>query len=46
MYADETHLTYAADDICSISLNQDLSNINLWLIANKLTLSMTKLNLC
>ena len=44
MYADDTHLTYADNDICSTeaSLNQDLSNINRWLIANKLTLSMTK----
>ena len=44
MYADDTHLTYAENDICSIeaSLNQDLSNINRWLIANKLTLNMTK----
>ena len=44
MYADDTHLTYADNDICSIeaSLNQDLSNINHWLIANKLTHSMTK----
>ena len=43
MYADDTHLTYA-DNICSIetALNQDLSNINRWLIANKLTLNMTK----
>ena len=41
---DDTHLTYADNDICSIeaSLNQDLSNINHWLIANKLTLNMTK----
>ena len=44
MYADDTHLTYADNDICSIeaSLNQDSSNINRWLIANKLTLNMTK----
>ena len=44
MYADDTQLTYADNDICSIeaSLNQDLSNINRWLIANKLTLNMTK----
>ena len=44
MYADDTHLTYSHNDICSIeaSLNQDLSNINRWLIANKLTLNMTK----
>ena len=46
MYADDsiTHLTYADNDICSLeaSLNQDLSNINRCLIANKLTLNMTK----
>jgi len=44
MYADDTHLTYADNDICPIeaSLNQDLSNINRRLIANKLTLNMTK----
>ena len=44
MYADDTRLIYADNDICSIeaSLNQDLSNINRWLIANKLTLNMTK----
>ena len=44
LYADDTHLTYADNDICSIeaSLKQDLSNINRWLIANKLTLNMTK----
>ena len=37
-------LTYADSNICSIeaSLNQDLSNINRWLISNKLTLNMTK----
>ena len=44
MYADDTHLAYANNDISSIeaSFNQDLSNINRWLIANKLTLNMTK----
>ena len=44
MYADDTHFTYADNDICSLeaSLNQDLLNINNWLIANKLTLNMTK----
>ena len=44
MYADDTHLKYADNDIGSIeaSLNQDLSDINRWLIANKLTLDMTK----
>ena len=44
MYADDTRLTYADKDIFSIeaSLSQDLSNINRWLISNKLTLNMTK----
>ena len=44
MYADDTYLTYADNDICSLeaSLNQDWLNINNWLIANKLTLNMTK----
>ena len=40
MYADDTHLTYADRDIDSIlvPLNQDLININHWVIVNKLTL--------
>ena len=44
MYEDKTHLTYADNDIYTIeaSLNQDLSNINCWLSANKLTPNMTK----
>ena len=45
MYADDVHLTYADNDICSIeaSLNQDLSNINRWLIVRyRLILNMTK----
>ena len=44
MHADDTHLTYADNDICSMeaSLNQDLSNINRWLTANKLAPNMTK----
>ena len=44
MYADDTHLTYAgfsADNIQSC-LNDDLVNVSNWLIANKLTLNMTK----
>ena len=47
MYADDTHLTYADSDICSpeASLNQDLLNINNWLIADILTLNMTKTEL-
>ena len=44
MYADDTHLTYAgfsADNI-QTCLNDDLVNVSNWLIANKLTLNMTK----
>ena len=38
-YADDTHLTYSNGNIHSVqsSLNEDLLNINRWLIANKLT---------
>ena len=44
MYADDTHLTYSNGNIHSVqsSLNEDLLNINRWLIANKLTHNMTK----
>ena len=44
MYADDTHLTYADKDVSIIQscLNEDLQNISTWLIANKLTLNMTK----
>ena len=37
MYVDDTHLTYLTGNIRSIqsSLNEDLLNINRWLIANK-----------
>ena len=44
MYADDTRLTYAgfsADNI-QFFLNDDLVNVSNWLIANKLTLKMTK----
>ena len=43
-YADDMHLTYADKDLNIIqsSLNEDLLNISKWLIANKLTLNMTK----
>ena len=39
MYADDTHLTYADNDICSLEASLNISN---WLIANKLTLNRTK----
>ena len=44
MYADNTHLTYASDNVENIEsyLNQDLENIYSWLRANRLTLNMTK----
>ena len=44
MYADDTHLTYADKDVNIIQscLNEDLLNISKWLIANKLTLNMSK----
>ena len=44
MYADDTHLTYADSDVNAIKtcLKEDLQNISDWLIANKLTLNMTK----
>ena len=45
MYADDTHLAYAgfsADNIQSC-VNDDLVNVSNWLIANKLTLNMTKI---
>ena len=44
MYADDKHLTYADKDVNIIQscLNKHLINIRKWLIANKLTLNMTK----
>ena len=48
MYADDTHLTYAGDDGGSIesSLSDDLLNVHTCLDAIKLTLNMTKTELC
>ena len=44
MYADDTHLTFASNNMKDIEfyLNQDLANVNQWLIANKLTLNQSK----
>lgn len=44
MYADDTYLTYADNNVGSIesSLSEGLLNVNTWLNANKLTLNMTK----
>ena len=37
MYAEDTNLTYSGSDINTIQfhLNEDLENINEWLISNK-----------
>ena len=44
MYADDTHLTFASNDITHLEqgLNQDLAKVNEWLAANKLTLNKSK----
>ena len=44
MYADDTHLTYADNDISKIelNLNQHLVNVSEWLVVNKLTLNKSK----
>ena len=44
MYADDTHLTFAHNDINVINeaLNWDLDLVNSWLISNKLALNTTK----
>ena len=44
MYADDTHLTYASNNIHNIQtcLNEDLENVHNWRRAKRLTLNMTK----
>ena len=44
MYADDTNLSLAGNNVLHIeqNLNQDLENVNEWLIANKLTLNQSK----
>ena len=44
MYADDTSITFASNDIYQINecVNSDLCNIHNWLSANKLTLNMSK----
>ena len=44
MYADDTNLSFAGNNVLDIeqNLNQDLKNVNEWLIANKLTLNQSK----
>ena len=50
MYADDTHISFAGNNIQNINtvLNEDLARVEKWLSANKLTLSLThlKLSLC
>ena len=48
MYADDTNLTFASNNIDDIDyhLNQDLANVIKWLIAKRLTLNQSILNLC
>ena len=47
MYADDTHLTFASNNMKDIELylNQDLANVNQWLIANKLTLNLSLIHI-
>ena len=44
MYADDTHLTFASNSIENIEckLNQDLTSVSDWLMANRLTLNKSK----
>ena len=44
MFADDTNLTYASNNIHEINhnFNEDLANVSEWLSANKLTLNQTK----
>ena len=44
MYADDTHLTYASNDIDGIDhhFNEDLAKVSEWLVANRLTLNQSK----
>ena len=44
MYADDTNLSFAGNNVLDIeqNLNQDLENVTEWLMANKLTLNQSK----
>ena len=48
MFADGTNISSIGNSPADIEvkLNNDLYNVNNWLIANKLTLNVKKLNLC
>ena len=41
MYADDTHLTFASNDVAHLeeNMNDDLTKFTEWLTANKLTLN-------
>ena len=44
MYADDTHLTFASNDVTLLEekMNNELTKVSEWLIANKLTLNRSK----
>ena len=44
MFADDTNLTYASNNIYDINhnFNEDLAHVSEWLSANRLTLNQTK----
>ena len=44
MYADDTHLTFASNDVTILeeNMNNELTKVSEWLIANKLTLNRSK----
>ena len=44
MFADDTNITVAADSLTELEnkINIDLENLNRWLVANRLSLSVTK----
>ncbi len=44
MFADDTSLTYASNNIYKMNhnINEDLANVSEWLSANRLTLNQTK----
>ena len=48
MYADDTHLIFASNDVVHLeeNMNDDLTRLTEWLTANNLTLSKSKTSLC
>ena len=44
MYADDTHLTFASNNVedMNLYLNQDLAKVSEWLVTNKLTLNQSR----